>query len=1417
MLPQALKTARPVRRAILTTAILPALFASSAFGLTIWNGPVALSTAAAPDNISVQGTSTVTLSNGGPLSITESSITFAPASGSAETLTVDGPGLTLRSLYTILATSSAKTVTINGSADFAPGALYTGPTVGAATLTGINLVKSGGTGVLIFDDPINALAGTTLKNLDGTVAVFGGGGTANPLSTLTTSIELGASSPAQTTQLPVLRFVGNGVDNTTFANNFKAFYNSTIEHRSTTSDTISSVTGSNGIATGKTLTVNVAEGGLNIAGGIANTSSTSVRGGNLRKTGVDTTLTLSGITFIANLNVAEGRVEAPGRLRATSITFGANSTLVLRNPSTLALNELPTTIDITPGGTLEGLPGNFVNGATQSTLKLSGGTLNLGLGGAAASAGLSAHLYNGDDTGANAAFNTFANFSAYFAGRGPGVVTTTGANGVPELSFAPGGGDTAMFATIAPSFTSTNNIVSRFNGQIVVNSAGTYTFATTSDDGSMLYIDGQTVVANNFYQGANRRTGTLNLAPGLHDIEIGFYEGGGANSLVVDYSGPDTGDVQTTVPNSILLSADVSTFLNPVVVTETSTIKLNTPAATVASTALGAGKTLNVNGYKLDMGPLTLGVAAGVPTPSAGTYTFNPSTQFGQAIARSIVDGGLDVDLVNSGPGMLVLESGASPQLQNAGSSVTALTGELGVVLGGAGGSPTGNATVNVKSLTLSSKGGNQSYTPTALTFTNDGSIAAGKIGTGVAGTAATPIRVTLTPALTVGAGKSLTTSTRDNYTLVLPAISGAGTLNLGGTVESGGVVNVGLINVLDGSTVTNLGNITTTSGITLNGATVPSRLNLNGGTVSGGPVTVNTGTTLSLGADNVLGNFVTSVSGVIVNGGKVTAVAGTHSTLPALTLNEGTLDATGPGNAPGGGPTINYILNGNVTTVAAANQSAITAPAILLRGAGAPGPVTFTVPRGTAETDLLVSSVIHDGGAGLIKNGDGILKLSGVSTFTGPTVINAGTVAANDSASLGASAVRLNSGGILSLLSPPSVAGFANVSLNGVATLDPTNSIVTLTSNLGGQGGSVFTQTKYGVGDGFSASFVYTASGARGADGITFTVQNSAPTALGGLGGALGYVGIPNSAALELNIYNGHVLGTNFVTDGTTGNYISSAPVNLGSGHPIKVDVIYDSAALTLTEFLLDQVTGDTYTNTFTVPALSGIIGGNLAYIGFTGATGGEVATQTVGNFRYNEDAQQGLTLGNNITVGAGTTGGLDVPPAGPGAGGGAALAGVLTLNAGSILDVTGGAVATETPYTLDVTGSTTLAGDSTINVTNNGTGLGTLHLDDVSGVGRTLTKIGAGRLVLSGVLNLAVLNANGGTTDLDSSLTLSALNIGAGSVVVIGGSAPPPLAFGAEASGAAAQAVPEPGSLHLLLAGALGWFTRRQRPQRR
>ena len=60
----------------------------------------------------------------------------------------------------------------------------------------------------------------------------------------------------------------------------------------------------------------------------------------------------------------------------------------------------------------------------------------------------------------------------------------------------------------------------------------------------------------------------------------------------------------------------------------------------------------------------------------------------------------------------------------------------------------------------------------------------------------------------------------------------------------------------------------------------------------------------------------------------------------------------------------------------------------------------------------------------------------------------------------------------------------------------------------------------------------------------FTFAIQGSAPTALGGLGGALGYAGMTNSVAVKFDIYDNAGEGTN-----STGLYLNGADAD-GSGN---------------------------------------------------------------------------------------------------------------------------------------------------------------------------------------------------------------------------------------------------------------------------
>lgn len=78
-----------------------------------------------------------------------------------------------------------------------------------------------------------------------------------------------------------------------------------------------------------------------------------------------------------------------------------------------------------------------------------------------------------------------------------------------------------------------DNYTARIIGQFQVATTGTYAFGTRSDDGSVLRIDGNVVVNNNFYQGPTTRTGNAFLAAGIHNFEVLFFEGGGGSSLTV--------------------------------------------------------------------------------------------------------------------------------------------------------------------------------------------------------------------------------------------------------------------------------------------------------------------------------------------------------------------------------------------------------------------------------------------------------------------------------------------------------------------------------------------------------------------------------------------------------------------------------------------------------------------------------------------------------------------------------------------------------------------------------------------------------------------------------------------------------------------------------------------------------------------
>ncbi|MGA1633086.1 MAG: PA14 domain-containing protein, partial [Phycisphaerales bacterium] len=78
----------------------------------------------------------------------------------------------------------------------------------------------------------------------------------------------------------------------------------------------------------------------------------------------------------------------------------------------------------------------------------------------------------------------------------------------------------------------------RFTGLIEVPATGVYEFFLTSDDGSVLRIDGDLVVDNDGLHSALTKSGTVALEQGLHRFEVGFFEASGQDDVVVEWSGP---------------------------------------------------------------------------------------------------------------------------------------------------------------------------------------------------------------------------------------------------------------------------------------------------------------------------------------------------------------------------------------------------------------------------------------------------------------------------------------------------------------------------------------------------------------------------------------------------------------------------------------------------------------------------------------------------------------------------------------------------------------------------------------------------------------------------------------------------------------------------------------------------------------
>ena len=117
-----------------------------------------------------------------------------------------------------------------------------------------------------------------------------------------------------------------------------------------------------------------------------------------------------------------------------------------------------------------------------------------------------------------------------------------------------------------------DNFAFTFEGVIKIFTPGEYTFYTSSDDGSKLYINNIEVVDNDELHGPRERSGKMNLNPGDYPIRVTYFEKEGSSEvLTVQYQGP--GISKQNIPSAVLCHVATDDYLEKP--TEISAVSLN--------------------------------------------------------------------------------------------------------------------------------------------------------------------------------------------------------------------------------------------------------------------------------------------------------------------------------------------------------------------------------------------------------------------------------------------------------------------------------------------------------------------------------------------------------------------------------------------------------------------------------------------------------------------------------------------------------------------------------------------------------------------------------------------------------------------------------------------------------------------------
>ncbi len=192
---------------------------------------------------------------------------------------------------------------------------------------------------------------------------------------------------------------------------------------------------------------------------------------------------------------------------------------------------------------------------------------------------------------------------------------------------------------------------------------------------------------------------------------------------------------------------------------------------------------------------------------------------------------------------------------------------------------------------------------------------------------------------------------------------------------------------------------------------------------------------------------------------------------------------------------------------------------------------------------------------------------------------------------------------------------GLTGLTTSGIA--DVVGTTLQLTDGDINQAGSAFSTNRVNAAS-FATSFDFRLTSAV-ADGFAFVIQGGSAMALGATGDSLGYEGIGNSVAVTFDLFGFGANTTGLYTNGIAptggGTDLTAAGLDLNSGHAFRASLAYGGGTLWLT--LRDLETGVAVTRSYTVD-IPTLVGGNTAFVGFTGSTGSSTATQEILNWAY-------------------------------------------------------------------------------------------------------------------------------------------------------------------------------------------------------